>query len=176
MAQTKDEWRSWARDMIREIDVLLLSALIVDHLIRFLEPNWTVLTYKAMSHEPDLSKLLHPGRILVTRTPDTGPLTIHDASCEYEPHPFGYAQPVAGTPEVDLQSIDAVLVPGLAFTADGARLGHGKGHYDRLLASVRVDCLKIGIVFDELLADWLPAEDHDVSMTHLATEFGVRTV
>jgi len=112
----------------------------------------------------------------VTRTPPVGPLTIHDTSCEFEQHSYGYSQPVEGTPEADSNQIDAVLVPGLTFSPDGARLGHGKGYYDRLLASMRDDCLRIGIVFDNLVVDQLPTEDHDVPMTHLASETGVRTV
>ena len=68
--------------------------------------------------------------------------------------------PSAELPD-DPQSIDVVIVPGVAFTADGDRLGQGGGWYDRLLAQVRDDCTSIGVAFDEQLVDDLPTDDHD---------------
>ena len=43
---------------------------------------------------------------------------------------------------------DVVIVPGLAFTAAGDRLGQGGGWYDRFLAAVRPECVTIGVGFD----------------------------
>ena len=40
---------------------------------------------------------------------------------------------------------DIVLVPLLAFDAQGHRVGYGKGYYDRFLSECRPDCLKIGL-------------------------------
>ena len=173
---TKDELRSWARDATRPVDARSVSEKLVQHLRAFLDPAWTILTYQAMASEPNVANLGHPGPVFVTRTPPQGPLTVHNFACEFEQHPYGYSQPVEGSPEADPRQIDAVLVPGLTFSPDGARLGHGKGYYDRLLTSMRDDCLRIGVVFDGLVVDHLPTEDHDVPMTHLATETGVRVV
>ena len=63
---------------------------------------------------------------------------------------------------VDPASLDVVVVPGLAFTADGRRLGQGGGHYDRFLRQLRRGCVTIGAAFAEQLVDDLPHEDHDV--------------
>ena len=173
---TKDELRKWARGEVQSADASTLSTELVRHLREHLDPGWAILTYQAMAFEPDLVTLAHPGPIFVTRTPRHGPLTIHDIACEFEKHPFGYSQPVEGSPEADPTRIDAVLVPGLAFSRDGARLGHGKGYYDRLLTSVRTDCLRIGIVFERHVVGHVPTEDHDIPMTHLATETGIYPV
>ncbi len=59
------------------------------------------------------------------------------------------------------------LVPCLAFTADGRRLGRGGGYYDRFLA--QHEGPKIGLAFDEQLAEDLPAETHDVSLDAIVT-------
>ena len=63
--------------------------------------------------------------------------------------------------DVDPASLDVVVVPGLAFTPDGRRLGQGGGHYDRFLRQLRPGCLTIGAAFAEQIVDDLPHEDHD---------------
>ncbi|MDO5553018.1 MAG: 5-formyltetrahydrofolate cyclo-ligase [Planctomycetia bacterium] len=56
---------------------------------------------------------------------------------------------------------DVVIVPGLAFTRNGCRLGRGKGFYDRFLAQVRPDALRIGLAFEEQMFSELPCDPHD---------------
>ena len=65
-------------------------------------------------------------------------------------------------PAVDPSIIDLVIVPGVAFTLDGGRLGHGKAYYDRFLPLARA--VTIGACFDEQLVDELPMEPHDVRL------------
>jgi 5-formyltetrahydrofolate cyclo-ligase len=74
---------------------------------------------------------------------------------------------------VDSSWPDVVIVPGLAFTAAGDRLGQGGGWYDRFLATVRSDCVSIGVCFDGQLVDALPVEAHDITVDHVVTERGV---
>ena len=82
---------------------------------------------------------------------------------------------LAAVPEADVDPTwpDVVVVPGLAFTAAGERLGQGGGWYDRYLAQVRVDCVTIGVCFAEQILDTLPVEAHDVTMDHIVTERGI---
>ena len=67
---------------------------------------------------------------------------------------------------------DVVIVPGLAFTSAGDRLGQGGGWYDRFLAGVRPECRTIGVGFVEQIVDALPVEDHDIRLDHVVTESG----
>ena len=60
------------------------------------------------------------------------------------------------------------LVPGIAFTRTGLRLGRGGGFYDRLLEGS--SSVKIGVCFDCQLADSLPVTRHDATMDHILTE------
>lgn len=76
-------------------------------------------------------------------------------------------------PQTDPVVIDVVIVPGIAFTADGRRLGQGGGWFDRFLAGIRVDCSAIGVCFDEQLLADLPTEPHDVILDAVVTESGV---
>ena len=73
-------------------------------------------------------------------------------------------------PPVDPQSVDVVIVPGLAFTPGGDRLGQGGGWYDRFLVRVRPDCVTIGVGFESQLVATLPTEPHDVVLTMVASE------
>ena len=71
--------------------------------------------------------------------------------------------------DLDPLDLDVVVVPGLAFTADGRRLGQGGGHYDRFLPRLRPDCLTIGACFAEQLVESIPTEDHDATVDHVAS-------
>lgn len=70
------------------------------------------------------------------------------------------ADPAAPFP-AEIDRIDVVIVPGVAFTPVGDRLGQGGGWYDRLLALVRPDCVSIGVCFVEQIVDRLPTGVHD---------------
>lgn len=64
-----------------------------------------------------------------------------------------------------------MLVPGLAFTREGHRLGRGKGYYDAYLEKCRRTDSKtlvtIGLAFNEQLVDYIPTHDHDISVQHV---------
>lgn len=72
----------------------------------------------------------------------------------------------------DAATVDLVLVPGLAFTPTGERLGQGGGWYDRFLAQVNARCVTIGVCFAVQICEELPVEPHDVSMAYVVTEPG----
>ncbi len=82
---------------------------------------------------------------------------------------------LVSVPEADVDPAwpDVVVVPGLAFTTAGDRLGQGGGWYDRFLAQVRDDCSTIGVCFAEQVVDALPLEVHDIGVDHLVTDEGV---
>lgn len=71
---------------------------------------------------------------------------------------FGLLEPTGAT--VDPHSIDLVIVPGLAYTAAGHRLGYGGGNYDRFLPLTRA--ATVGVCFTEQLVDAVPLEPHDL--------------
>ena len=60
------------------------------------------------------------------------------------------------------------LVPGIAFTRTGLRLGRGGGYYDRLLEGA--SGVKIGVCFDCQLAESLPVTWQDATMDYILTE------
>jgi 5-formyltetrahydrofolate cyclo-ligase len=75
--------------------------------------------------------------------------------------------------EVDPRELDLVMVPGVAFTRDGARMGNGQGYYDRLLDGVRPEALLIALAYDCQIFPELIVGPHDVYMDKVITETGV---
>jgi len=175
----KETWRKELRPLRSKIDPST-EMTVVAHLVTFLEHiGGSLLFYRAMPTELQLDSLadqLGWDRFLTTRTPETGPLTVHPATGSMELHRFGYMQPVEAAETVPLNSVSVTLVPALAMDTRGNRLGHGAGYYDELLSRLPSDCLRIGVTTERFIFDELPTESHDVPMTHLASEAGVRAV
>jgi len=80
---------------------------------------------------------------------------------DFAPGRFGISEPT--THEVLEQTPDVTIVPGLAFTRTGQRLGQGGGYYDRYLAQ-HPATYKVGLCFNEQLTDALPCAAHDAMM------------
>lgn len=88
---------------------------------------------------------------------------------ELHPGAFGVPEPTGDAP-VSPETIDLILVPGVAFDRRGFRLGYGKGFYDRFLAASGDRAHRVGFCFDLQLVEVLPVEAHDVGMQMLITE------
>lgn len=71
----------------------------------------------------------------------------------------------------DINTIDMVLVPGVAFDKDGYRLGYGAGYYDRFLKDYKG--IKVGLCFDLQWVHNVYKDEHDISMDYLITERGI---
>lgn len=174
MREEKAKWRTTAMGIAPATDAE--SNRVADSVREVLRrQDWrVVLTFLAMQGEVDLRSLEEvPGLTLaITRTPRSGLLTLHRLTEELEPHPFGYFQPWEDSPQIDPAAIDVVLVPGLLFARDGGRLGHGKGYYDRLLASLHPRPYLIGATLDRRVVEKLPMTESDVWMDAIATESG----
>lgn len=84
---------------------------------------------------------------------------------DLEAGPHGLMQPGK---YADVMTPDVVFVPLLAFTEDGGRLGQGGGFYDRWLAA-HPGVQAIGLAWDMQLAEFLPAQPHDVPLNAIVT-------
>jgi 5-formyltetrahydrofolate cyclo-ligase len=68
------------------------------------------------------------------------------------------------------ETIDLILVPGLAFSKGRHRLGRGGGFFDRLLAGPAKDSFKLGICFSFQLLDEVPIESSDIELDAVVTD------
>ena len=67
------------------------------------------------------------------------------------------------------ENIDLVLVPLLCCDRKGARIGYGKGFYDKLLSRCRIDCLKIGLSYYEPFENIDDMNAYDIKLDYCVT-------
>jgi 5-formyltetrahydrofolate cyclo-ligase len=154
------------------------------HLPAVIGGGETVCAYVPIGSEPGsdelIDSLLRRGvRVLlpVARHDEAG-LPVPLQWGEYRPGGlvqarFGLREPAEPwLPADTIADATVVLVPALAVDRDGVRLGRGAGFYDRSLPLVAPTARLVAVVRDDELLERLPAEPHDVRMTHALTPNG----
>ena len=72
---------------------------------------------------------------------------------------------------VDPKSIDLIIVPGVAFTVKGHRIGYGRGFFDRFLPNVRKDCVKVGFAYDfQVVTNDIQPDEFDIPVDIIISE------
>jgi 5-formyltetrahydrofolate cyclo-ligase len=100
-----------------------------------------------------------------TETLSILPVRVRDLKKDLKPGAYGILspdKPSGGFPS-DF-SPAAVFVPGVAFDKKGNRLGRGLGYYDKFLAKLSPDTLKVGLAFQCQMVEEVPTEPQDVKM------------
>ncbi len=97
--------------------------------------------------------------------PDPGP------NCVWAKGPHGIDEPQADWEACPADSMLALLVPGLAFSPRGDRIGRGGGYFDRLLFKCTRP-IRIGLVPGDLIFDQLPTQSWDQRVDILVRETG----
>jgi 5-formyltetrahydrofolate cyclo-ligase len=71
---------------------------------------------------------------------------------------------------VAVEELDLIMVPGVAFDRNGARMGHGFGYYDKLLEHARPATPLVALAFECQLFPEIPTAEHDIFMDNIITE------
>lgn len=157
------------------------ARMLAEHAHRMVSGDDTVCAYVPVRTEPGSIEMLdallpRAARVLlpVARTGTDGtPLPLRWG--DYRPGGlipgrWGLLEPAEPwLPESALAGATLVLVPALAVDRRGARLGRGRGFYDRSLPVRDPRARVIAVIRDDELVDELPAELHDVPMTGALT-------
>ncbi len=128
-----------------------------------------VALYAPLPHEVDLLPLLreHPQhRYAFPRCLPGRALAFHEVrepARELVPGALGILAPLPTLPTVAPEDFDLVVVPGLAFTPGGERLGYGGGYYDRFLPRCSRAQL-VALAFAGQMLPSLPTEAHDLRL------------
>lgn len=123
-----------------EIDLSLLNEKLWEVDCKVVVPAWRDGTYRLVPYSPETELVPGPMGIL-------------------EPEPEG-----EGAETVAEDDVSVWIVPGLAFSRSGARLGYGGGWYDRFLAKSNPLSVSLGVAYPfQIVAD-LPLEPHDLPL------------
>jgi 5-formyltetrahydrofolate cyclo-ligase len=136
----------------------------------------TLAAYAPLGAEVDCREaarraLARGGRVLYPRA-IRGERILAFAACAESalvPGDLGAGEPPASCEAVPLDEIDCVLLPGVAFSTDGVRLGRGAGFYDATLARMP-RAARVGLAFDLQIVPSLPREAHDALLDALVSE------
>ena len=142
----------------------------------------TVAAYVSIGSEPGTSWLLDGlvaagKRVVLPVLLADGDLdwAAYDGDAGLAPARLGLLEPTSRRLGVDaVATADAVVVPGLAVSSTGLRLGRGGGSYDRALARVPVGTFTCVVLHDDELDRDVPAEPHDRTVTAAVTPSGLR--
>lgn len=88
--------------------------------------------------------------------------------CLIEGEQFGIGEPT-GPEYTELDKVEMIIVPGVAFDSQNNRMGRGRGFYDRLLKSTP-NAYKVGVAFDFQMVENVPTEPFDVAMNTVISE------
>jgi 5-formyltetrahydrofolate cyclo-ligase len=190
--RAKAELRAALRERRRELDpadVARWSAALCQLVLS--SAPWhgarTIAAFVGVKNEPDTMPLLHAApregkRLLLPRvrkgaTPTLDFVEVVDPDVELVPGSYGLREPSGDVVHdlTTLADLDLVLVPGLAFSSSGDRIGLGPGYYDRALAAIagRPRPLRMGLCFAAFLDPTqgpIPTEPTDIPVHAVATD------
>lgn len=170
-----------------ELCSLLTSLLVSFHSRRFSFRN-VLMWIPCFAGEPDLSgcvdDMLSVSSVYLPRIDRDNVMSFHRIFEDWRDHlelgARGVRQPVSDYGEVFVpkqDELNVVVIPGIAFSAEGKRLGRGGGHYDRYLGDERLaGAVKIGVCWSMQLTQDIPIDAHDVSMDWVCYERGALRV
>ena len=147
---------------------------ILEHFISFKEwlPNETVHIFISSSHHKEVNtrviiEFLWTSNIhtLVPRLKNSSlemEQVLFNPTSDLRKNQYGIDEPL-GEP-VHSQDYSMVVVPLLAIDSKGNRLGYGKGYYDKFLAGLDENTLKLGLSFFDPISENIPSEAHDIPL------------
>ncbi len=162
-----------------------LDRQICSHLLRYLEARDCihVAAYVGFRGEPDLKPALealhHAGRRIYLPVVEKREMRFlrWQPGAAMKNNRFGIPEPEAG-PECPAERLDLVLMPLVAFSPTGTRLGMGAGFYDRRFAfrleAPETGPLLVGTAYSLQEVDSLPAQRWDVPLDGVITDRGAR--
>lgn len=115
--------------------------------------------------------VVYPRCVVPTRE-----MTLHalERLEELEEGSYGIREPHPACPLVRVEEVDAALVPGLGWDAEGRRIGRGAGYYDRLFADPAWRGFRCGVFLAAQELPRIPADPWDAPLHAVVTERGAR--
>ena len=169
-------------DIFSENEYLEKSKKISDRLFEFANflESKIVLLYINRSFEPETSEIIKKAiqydKIVVLPAFDTENFSmklmkVDNLDEDLILGPTGLLEPdPQHCKEVPIQHVNIALIPGLVFDKKGARMGTGKGYYDRFIPQLSPATRKISILFEAQMIPFVPMESLDKHIDILISE------
>jgi 5-formyltetrahydrofolate cyclo-ligase len=133
----------------------------------------SVMIYISLDNEVDTSTLISSA--LVNKNIVAVPITredMHivkiDKNTKYAKGKFNVIEPLNGE---EIFDVDLAIIPMVGFDRYGARMGHGKGYFDKFLKDK--NCIKVGVAYKVQEFERLETFAHDIKMDIIITEDGI---
>ena len=183
--KTKDEIRLEMREKRKAVDQEArceagkeIAKKLVESDIRLLLQAWRIAIYLSAEHEIPTRyiarSIFEAGREVVvpywSQSNKKYQLSLMGPTTKLVKGKLGIREPLEHIAVMPFD-IDTFIIPGLAFDAQGGRLGYGAGIYDGILVEARKHAPKIAICYDwQVLDEPLPLEPHDIRMDWIVTD------
>ena len=133
-----------------------------------------VFCFVSMKNEPYsmdfLKRVLEDGKgLYLPKVTESGMTAVKTEDLDLIQGAYGIYEP-RGTADTE-KAIDLAVIPCLAMSVNGSRLGHGGGYYDRFLQSYGGDT--VAVCMERFVFPKLPTEAHDIKISKIATENGI---
>ena len=98
-------------------------------------------------------------------------MRVDNLDSDLKPGPRGVPEPDPDCCRiVPIDCIDIAIIPGVAFDEKGARIGSGKGYYDRLIPKLSITTRKVALALESQIIQQAPVESHDKHVDIVITE------
>ena len=172
---TKTQLRTQIRTSRRALNAETVGAAsrgVAERLVALIRPDDLVGFFAGVRGEINVGpEMLRVGRAAFPRVASGTEICFHEVErTPTTPGAFGIPEPSEAQPRLAPEDLDVLLVPGLAFTTSGDRLGQGGGFYDRFMPKLRASTKRVGLCHGWQVVEHLPTDPHDARVTHVVTE------
>ena len=172
----KEKRKAMSKEEVAEKSILAQAAFLESNLYKNAQQ---IMLYMPLGNEIGTENMMKQsfadGKkiVLPITNGETGEITPYliEENTQFVIGAFKVREPV-GASIADVTKTDVIIVPGIAFDERGARVGFGKGCYDRLLAES--SAVKIGYCYEYQVSEAIADEAHDMRMDYILTEKGIR--
>lgn len=185
---TKKDARIWAKAQMAQMpsaDRIIASRRIARSLADLIDRGDydKVYLFAGKASEPNILSSLVESQTLRQQTWALPAVIDHEVMEFYQysagdslmPNQWGILEPSKVKRVHPPKSSDLVLIPSVALTSNGQRLGHGNGYYDRYLTRCSGHPTLVGVCFEAVFAEaaYWTADSHDIHVSLICTENGV---
>lgn len=168
-------------DIKKELDERILKKLIDN---KSYKDSLVLFTFVSFGSEVDTHKIisyaLNDGKIVYVpkiKSKDKGIEIFRiNTLCDLKPGYFNILEPLENCPAGNINDIDLILMPGIAFDRNGGRIGYGAGFYDRFLTNINSDVPKLALAYQFQVLDEVPITEFDVKIDGIISNKELITV